>query len=91
MGYKPPGYGMVTPNRPRCLACSLYRVLSPAADGPEPTASVHESAIGRANLHCLKPSNSRQAKRLFVSNLPASVTEDKLLNFFNLQLNGLTL
>ena len=37
----------------------------------------------------LKPSNSRQSKRLFVSSLPASVTEESLLNFFNLQMNGL--
>jgi len=37
----------------------------------------------------LKPSNSRQSKRLFVFALPASVTEESLLSFFNLQLNGL--
>lgn len=37
----------------------------------------------------LKPSNSRQAKRLFVYNIPPTVTEEKLLAFFNLQLNGL--
>ena len=44
---------------------------------------------GSATSTALKPSNSRQGKRLFVSNLPASVTEESLLNFFNLQLNGL--
>lgn len=37
----------------------------------------------------LKPSNSRQSRRLFVSSVPASVTEESLLNFFNLQMNGL--
>ena len=42
-----------------------------------------------ANSTALKPSNARQSKRLFVSSLPASVTEDSLLQFFNLQLNGL--
>jgi splicing factor U2AF subunit len=44
---------------------------------------------GGANTTALKPSNSRQAKRLFVYNIPASATEESLLNFFNLQLNGL--
>jgi splicing factor U2AF subunit len=37
----------------------------------------------------LKASNSRQAKRLVVSNIPPSATEESLLSFFNLQLNGL--
>lgn len=37
----------------------------------------------------LKPSNARQAKRLFIENIPESVTEDDMVQFFNLQLNGL--
>ena len=37
----------------------------------------------------LKPSNSRQAKRLFVYNVPPAVTGEQLLAFFNIQLNGL--
>jgi splicing factor U2AF subunit len=44
---------------------------------------------GAVNSSALKPSNSRQSKRLIVSNLPASATEESLVNFFNLQLNGL--
>lgn len=47
----------------------------------QPGATVSNSA--------LKPSNSRQAKRLLVHNLPAVVTEEILVGFFNLQLNGL--
>lgn len=39
----------------------------------------------------LKPSNSRQAKRLLVHNLPTTVSEDGIVDFFNLQLNGLNL
>lgn len=42
-----------------------------------------------ADTESLKPSNSRQAKRLFVYNLPQSVTGEALLAFLNLQLNGL--
>ncbi|KAI5292398.1 hypothetical protein KEM55_007823, partial [Ascosphaera atra] len=36
-----------------------------------------------------KPSNARQAKRLFIENIPSEVTEDGMVQFFNLQLNGL--
>lgn len=44
---------------------------------------------GTASSAALKPSNARQSKRLFVSNLPASATEDSIVQFFNLQMNGL--
>lgn len=47
----------------------------------QPSGSVTNAA--------LKPSNSRQAKRLLVHNLPPAVTEETIVNFFNLQLNGL--
>lgn len=44
---------------------------------------------GSAGSTALKPSNARQSKRLFIHNIPDSVTEESLINFFNLQLNGL--
>lgn len=44
---------------------------------------------GNVNNASLKPTNSRQAKRLIASNLPPSATEESILAFFNLQLNGL--
>ena len=44
---------------------------------------------GSAGNAALKPSNARQSKRLFVSNVPSSSTEEAIVNFFNLQLNGL--
>lgn len=37
----------------------------------------------------LKPSNARQSKRVFLYNLPPSATEESIIEFFNLQLNGL--
>ncbi|KKA30764.1 hypothetical protein TD95_002609 [Thielaviopsis punctulata] len=37
----------------------------------------------------LKPTNARQSKRLIVSNLPSSCTDESLQAFFNLQMNGL--
>ena len=44
---------------------------------------------GSANNSALKPSNARQSKRLFVHNIPASATDDSIISFFNLHLNGL--
>ena len=46
---------------------------------------------GSASNAALKPSNARQSKRLFVHNLPPSATEESIVQFFNLQLNGLNL
>lgn len=47
----------------------------------QPSGSVTNAA--------LLPSNSRQAKRLLVHNIPPSATEESVINFFNLHLNGL--
>lgn len=44
---------------------------------------------GSAGNTALKPSNARQSKRLFVHNLPPTATDENVINFFNLQLNGL--
>ncbi|KAF2756623.1 hypothetical protein EJ05DRAFT_70415 [Pseudovirgaria hyperparasitica] len=44
---------------------------------------------GSATSSSLRPSNARQAKRLFVYNIPASATDESIAEFFNLQLNGL--
>lgn len=44
---------------------------------------------GGASNTALKPSNARQSKRLFVHNLPPSANDESIINFFNLQLNGL--
>ena len=44
---------------------------------------------GAVNSAALKPTNSRQSKRLIVSNIPPTVTEEDVQGFFNLQLNGL--
>jgi splicing factor U2AF 65 kDa subunit len=46
---------------------------------------------GQVNSAALKPTNSRQSKRLLVYNLPKSATEESVMSFFNLQLNGLNL
>ena len=45
---------------------------------------------GQVNNAALKPSNSRQAKRLLAYNIASSVTEEALTSFFNLQMNGMS-
>src|SRR5271163_3771046 len=44
---------------------------------------------GTVSNAALKPSNARQSKRLFVYNIPPSATEASIVEFFNVQLNGL--
>jgi splicing factor U2AF subunit len=44
---------------------------------------------GSVTSAALKPSNSRQSKRLLVHNLPPVTNEEAIISFFNLQLNGL--
>ena len=46
---------------------------------------------GTADNAALKTKNARQSKRLFVYNLPPSTTGDSIVEFFNLQLNGLNI
>lgn len=89
---KPPGYENVTaeqaklsgmfplPGAPRTQPMDPSKLQAFMA---QPSGSVTNAA--------LKPSNSRQAKRLLVHNLPASVTEESIVGFFNLQLNGLNI
>lgn len=47
------------------------------------------SGATAASTAALKPTNARQSKRLFVHNIPLNITEGELVEFFNLQLNGL--
>lgn len=86
--------------RPRCY-------MHPKADGsgmfplpgaprqqpmdPSRLQAFMSQPSGSANNAALKPSNARQSKRLFVHNIPPNVSEDALVQFFNLQMNGLNL
>ncbi|KAK1758258.1 hypothetical protein QBC47DRAFT_374107 [Echria macrotheca] len=56
---------------------------------PSKLQAIMNQPGGAVSSAALKPSNSRQSKRLVVSNLPPSATEDSIVQFFNLQLNGL--
>ncbi|OJJ41791.1 hypothetical protein ASPWEDRAFT_99650 [Aspergillus wentii DTO 134E9] len=88
---KPPGYENVTAEQAK-LSGMFPLPGAPRQQPMDPSrlqAFMSQPGGGSAESSTLKPSNSRQAKRLFVYNLPSSVTGESVLAFFNLQLNGL--
>lgn len=87
---KPPGYENVTAEQAK-MSGMFPLPGAPRQQQMDPSrlqAFMNLPTSGSNNT-ALKPSNARQSKRLFVHNLPVSVTEDGLVQFFNLQLNGL--
>lgn len=87
---KPPGYENVTAEQAK-LSGMFPLPGAPRQQAMDPTKlqAFMKEPGGAVNNASLKPTNSRQAKRLIVSNLPPSATEDSILGYFNLQLNGL--
>jgi splicing factor U2AF subunit len=87
---KPPGYDNVTAEQAK-LSGMFPLPGAPRQQPMDPSKlqAFMAQPSGDVTNSALKPSNSRQAKRLLVHNLPPSVTEDSVVSFFNLQLNGL--
>ncbi|KAF6840366.1 u2 snrnp auxilliary factor [Colletotrichum musicola] len=87
---KPPGYENVTAEQAK-LSGMFPLPGAPRQQPMDPSKlqAIMNQPGGQVNSAALKPSNSRQAKRLLVNNLPPSATEDSIVGFFNLQLNGL--
>lgn len=86
---KPPGYEAVTAEQAK-LSGMFPLPGAPRQQAMDPSklqAFVNPSA--QVSSSSLQASNSRQAKRLLVSNLPSGTNEDSLMSFFNLQMNGL--
>ena len=50
---------------------------------------MQQPGAAAASNAALKPTNARQSKRLFVYNIPSKIKEGDIVEFFNLQLNGL--
>lgn len=88
---KPPGYESVTAEQAKLSG------MFPLPGAPRQQQAMDPSKLqafmnqptSQVNRDALKPTESRQAKRLFAYNLPSSATEESILSFFNLQLNGL--
>jgi splicing factor U2AF subunit len=87
---KPPGYENVTAEQAK-LSGMFPLPGAPRQQPMDPSKlqAFMSQPSGSVTNAALKPSNSRQAKRLLVHNLPPAVTEESIVNFFNLQLNGL--
>lgn len=87
---KPPGYDMVTSEQAK-LSGMFPLPGAPRQQPMDPTKlqAFMKEPNGGVSSAGLKASNSRQAKRLIISNLPEESNEESVLSFFNLQLNGL--
>lgn len=87
---KPPGYENVTAEQAK-LSGMFPLPGAPRQQPMDPSKlqAFMAQPSGTVTNAALKPSNSRQAKRLLVHNLPQSATDEAIVNFFNLQLNGL--
>ncbi|KAL9103425.1 MAG: hypothetical protein Q9163_001527 [Psora crenata] len=87
---KPPGYENVTAEQAK-LSGMFPLPGAPRQQPMDPSRlqAFMNQPSGSAGNTALKPSNARQSKRLFVHNIPPSATEESIVNFFNLQLNGL--
>lgn len=87
---KPPGYENVTAEQAK-LSGMFPLPGAPRQQPMDPSRlqAFMNQPSSVASTTALKPSNARQSKRLFVYNIPPSVNEESLVQFFNLQLNGL--
>lgn len=87
---KPPGYEHVTAEQAK-LSGMFPLPGAPRQQAMDPTKlkAFIDQPGGQVSSAGLQASNSRQSKRLLVSNIPAGTSEESLLGFFNLQLNGL--
>lgn len=89
---KPPGYENVTAEQAK-LSGMFPLPGAPRQQPMDPSrlqAFMNQPANAGANT-ALKPSNARQSKRLFVHGIPPNSTEDSVIDFFNLQLNGINI
>ncbi|KAI1808354.1 hypothetical protein F4811DRAFT_293534 [Daldinia bambusicola] len=87
---KPPGYENVTAEQAK-LSGMFPLPGAPRQQPMDPTKlqAFMNQPGGTVNSAALKPGNSRQSKRLIVYNIPPGSTEESIMGFFNLQLNGL--
>lgn len=87
---KPAGYDNITAEQAKLSGMfPLPGAPRAAAMDPAKLAAFISPSAGSASASMLKPENAKQAKRLFVYNIPRSATSESLVEFFNLQLNGL--
>ena len=87
---KPPGYESVTAEQAKMSGMfPLPGAPRQQQMDPSKLQAFINQPQSSAEKTALKPSNARQSKRLFVYNIPSSASEKDVVEFFNLQLNGL--
>ncbi|KAF5700406.1 pre-mRNA splicing factor [Fusarium globosum] len=87
---KPPGYENVTAEQAK-LSGMFPLPGAPRQQPMDPSKlqAFMNQPGGQVTSAGLKANNSRQSKRLLVSRIPSGTSEEALMSFFNLQLNGL--
>lgn len=87
---KPAGYEAITAEQAKLSGMfPLPGAPRAAPMDPSKLAAFMSPSAGTATAAALAPGASKQSKRLYVHNLPSGVTSEELMDFFNLQLNGL--
>ncbi|KAF2026138.1 hypothetical protein EK21DRAFT_74861, partial [Setomelanomma holmii] len=87
---KPAGYENITAEQAKLSGMfPLPGAPRAAPMDPSKLAAFMSPSAGTATAAALAPGASKQSKRLYVHNLPSGVTNEELVEFFNLQLNGL--
>ncbi|KAL1603727.1 hypothetical protein SLS60_005317 [Paraconiothyrium brasiliense] len=87
---KPAGYDNITAEQAK-LSGQFPLPGAPRAAPMDPSklAAFANPETGTASTSGLLPSNALQARRLFIYNIPQDATNDDIVEFWNLQLNGL--
>lgn len=87
---KPAGYEAITAEQAKLSGMfPLPGAPRAAPMDPSKLAAFMSPSAGTASAAALAPGSSKQSKRLYVHNLPTNCTSEELMDFFNLQLNGL--
>ncbi|KAF1830842.1 RNA-binding domain-containing protein [Decorospora gaudefroyi] len=87
---KPAGYEAITAEQAKLSGMfPLPGAPRAALMDPSKLAAFMSPSAGTASAAALAPGASQQSKRLYVHNLPSGCTSEELMEFFNLQLNGL--
>lgn len=88
---KPPGYENITAEQAKMAHLFVKPGDTRAPATLEAVQAANIPKVNSSAVNSLHLPNSRQAKRLFVYNLPSNTSEADLVNFFNLQMNGISI
>lgn len=87
---KPAGYENITAEQAKLSGMfPLPGAPRAAPMDPSKLAAFMSPSAGTASSAALQTVNAKQAKRLYIHNLPSGATSEEIIEFFNLQLNGL--